>query len=153
MYWMSATQKFGLSIEEWICSQLQERGYPARLVSNFFENVDIMIGDLPVEVRAARCYPRKIRPGVYGTRWQFDLTRGLNPALVDYVAILVATDGFDRYPFIIPGAWTLARSSASITSHPTLYKGWLAAGLNNWGVIDTMLESRRRLAGLQMRMF
>lgn len=137
-------QRFGLQWEKWALQRLHELNYTdARLVSNFFADIDIMLGNLPIEVKAA--HPRRHwAGGVYRLRWQFDVSR--LPKLVDSIVIFVAV-AERPYPFIVP-SWLLScRSNVHITSHPATYRGWYAPYLENWSVVQAGLEVRQRFAG------
>jgi hypothetical protein len=138
-------QRFGLKWEQWALGMLHTQGYrDARLVSNFFADIDIMIGNLPVEIKAATARRHFSKPGYTRLRWQFDVSR--LPKLVDSIVILIAV-AEQPYPFIVP-SWLLAcRSNVHITSHPLSYRGWYAPYLANWSMIQTGLEMRQRFNG------
>jgi hypothetical protein len=70
------------------------------------------------------------------------------PQSVDSLVILICEDGIgERWPYVLP-SWELwGRSQVSITSHPNRYKGRLDRYLENWPVVDQVLEQRRRRAG------
>jgi hypothetical protein len=139
------TQKFGSRLEQWAARQLTQLGHTARLVSDFFAPFDILIDDcLPCEVKAARPYRHHNGKGVWRLRWQFDLQRGLDPRQADFIYILIAVDGSDRYPFIIPSAWAYHRSTAILTSHPRHYRGWLAGGLDAWQHVNMVKAWRMK---------
>lgn len=140
-------QKFGLRMEEWTLHQLQQLGHPARLVSDFFEDVDIFIGPLAIEVKAARAtWQRAGRKRIWRQRWQFDTAR--IPRDVDSVLVLVAIDDNDQpHPFIIPSWLAFGRRNIQITSHPERYAGRLATCLNNWSNVDLVLSRRQEQVG------
>lgn len=142
---MSRTQKFGLKWEQWALNELKARGYSeARLVSNYFASVDILLGTLPIEVKAAT--PRDHYSGkVWRRRWQFDVSR--LPQAVDSLVILIALDHGQVYPFIVP-SWLIGlRHNVHLTSHPEKYRGYFARFLNNWEWVNVALAIRAKYAG------
>lgn len=142
---MSRSQKFGLEWELWALEQLKSRGYnSARIVSNWLASVDIMLGSLPIEVKAAT--PRPHYSGrLWRKRWQFDVSR--LPQAVDSLVILIAVDQGQGYPFIVP-SWLLGfRHNVHLTSHPAKYRGYFAQFLNNWLWVDVALAVRSHYAG------
>lgn len=142
---MSTSQKFGLIWEQWTVNELKARGYSeARLVSNYFASVDILLGTLPIEVKAAT--PRDHYSGkIWRKRWQFDVSR--LPQAVDSLVILIALDHGQAYPFIVP-SWLIGlRHNVHITSHPEKYRGYFARFLNNWEWVNVALAIRARYSG------
>ncbi len=142
---MSKEQKFGLQWEKWAVDQLKARGYSeARLVSNWLASVDIMLGTLPIEVKAANPkwhYSTRCKR----LRWQFDTSR--LPSGVDSLVILIAVDQGQTYPYIVP-SWILGgRHNVHLTSHPTRYKGYFAQFLNCWEWVNVALVVRARYTG------
>lgn len=133
---MSGNQKFGFEWEKWVLRELHKRGYEdARLVSNWFADVDILLGSMPIEVKAA--HPRKHWAGrCWRLRWQFDTSRV--PRSVDCIIVLVALDYQNLpYPFIVPSWLVGDRYNIHITSHPTVYKGLFSPCLFRWGNVGT----------------
>lgn len=133
---MSTKQIFGFEWEEWTLNELHEQGYrDARLVSNWFANTDIMLGSMPIEVKAA--HSRRHWSGRYWRmRWQFDVSR--MPRSVDSIIVCVAVDYQNLpYPFIIPSWLVGDRYNIHITSHPTVYRGVFAPCLFRWGNVGT----------------
>lgn len=140
----STNQAMGYFWEKVALEKLQGLGYgQARLVSNFFAGVDILLGDLPIEVKAANCRPHWAG-GIIRNRWQFDVSR--RPQWVDSIVILVAI-AEAPYFFIVP-SWILGtRHNVHITSHPLAYRGSFAPHLDNWGAIEAGLALRQMYAG------
>lgn len=142
---MSQDQKFGFKWEKWALEQLKARGYgEAHLVSNWLASVDIMLGTLPIEVKAAN--PRLHQSTrCKRLRWQFDTSR--LPRGVDSLLILIAVDQGQGYPFIVP-SWLLGfRNNVHLTSHPEKYGGYFARFLNRWEWVDVALAVRAKYAG------
>lgn len=127
---MSKDQKFGLYWEKWALCRLHELGFTdARLVSDWFADVDIMLGSTPVEVKAAN--KKRQWTGRYNRyRWQFDVSR--LPKWSDSLVILVAVDQGTPYLFVCPSWLLYGRWNVHITSHPTFFRGRLASCLENW---------------------
>lgn len=142
---LSEPQAFGFQWEKWVLDQLHLRGYTdARLLVDYKAHTDIMLGTMPIEVKAAR--PRNHFTHCYRTRWQFDTSR--LPRQIDHVVILVALD-FDQraYPFIVP-SWLIGdRYNVHITSHPTKFKGLLAPCLEAWGNVASVKLLHDHYAG------
>lgn len=134
---MSSNQRFGFEWEKWVLLELHKQGYKdAHLVSNWFADVDILLGSMPIEVKAAN--PCKHWTGrCWRNRWQFDVSRV--PRKFDCIVVLVALDEQQNpYPFIVPSWLVWSRHNVHITSHPTLYKGLFAPCLNAWGAIEAV---------------
>lgn len=147
---MSETQRFGLYWEEWTLDQLHTLGYTdARLVSDYFADVDILLSSLPIEVKAA--HPKKHWAGsCYRWRWQFDVSR--LPKWSDSVVVMIALDHDTPYPYICPSWLLFGRYNVHITSHPTFFKGRLASCLHNWANVALVREMHKTFTG-QMALF
>lgn len=140
---MSYNQKMGLFWEKWVLERLHEQGYgQARLVSNYFADIDIMLGNLPIEVKAAT--GRRHWAGCHRTRWQFDVSRGLKG--IDKAIVLVAV-AEKPYAFVVPSWEMTQRYNIHITSHPMAYRGLYSKYLEAWEVVDMGLEVRAMFAG------
>lgn len=144
-------QYYGLQGERYALLQLLDRGYDARLVSDFFSDVDIIVdGLLRVEVKTAAAHWHKAKAGVWRARWQFNLTRLSREG--DYVVICLCEvpNGRDRFnAFVIPSALLLpmGRRHLQITSNPAAFKGWASTYREQWQVIEQMLQRVRHHAG------
>jgi len=155
MYTFSHTQKFGIEGDRWIIEQLEARGYDVKFDPDFFrEGFDYVVNGLPTEGKIANATRRTrtwtnrsglVQERVYH-RWQW-MVHHTSHQLTDWLLILVADDGQDRYPFIVPGGVLLDRNNIQITSHPTKYKGWLAQWLNRWEIIDYLANGVYRNGG------
>lgn len=147
---MSENQQFGFKWEKWTLEQLHQHGYPdARLVSQYFADKDIMLGTMPIEVKAAR--PKEHWTSYARTRWQFDVSRV--PRSVDCIVILVAVDSDGApYPFIVPSWMVWDRYNVHITSHPLVFRGRLAPCLNNWANVGLVKQIHRCKSG-QLSLF
>lgn len=146
---LSRCQQYGLKGERWVLAQLLQRGFSAVLLSDFFEDIDIVVnGLLRVEVKTARVKMHQAKPGQWRRRWQFDLSRLPNPNHEDYVVICLADTG-EFTPYVIPSALLhpMGRRHLQLTSHPEKYNGWAAAYRNRWDLITTLLEKRQQQAG------
>lgn len=147
---LSEHQTYGLHGERWVLAQLTGRGFSAALLSNFFEDIDIVVnGLLRVEVKTARPRLHQTRPGQWRRRWQFDLSRLPNPKREDYAVICVADTGAALIPFVFPSALLhpMGRRCWQLTSHPDKYNGWAAAYRERWDLITVLLEKRQQQAG------
>lgn len=142
---MSKTQRFGLDWEKKALKKLHEVGYnDAYLVSDYFAGVDIMLGSVPIEVKAA-LPKRHWAGGIYRWRWQFDVSR--IPKWSDSVVILIAVTNGMAYPFVCPSWLLFDRHNIHITSHPNCYRGRLACCLNNWANVNLVQQMHSRYAG------
>jgi hypothetical protein len=140
---MSTNQKVGLIWEKWVLERLHEQGYgQARLVSNYFADIDIMLGNLPIEVKAAT--GRRHWAGCNRVRWQFDTSRGLKG--VDKIIVLVAV-AEKPYAFVVPSWDMTPRYNIHITSHPMAYRGLWSKYLEAWSVVDMGLAIRQAYSG------
>jgi hypothetical protein len=142
---MTAKQRYGLKREEWAMGELQRLGHNVRLISNFFDDFDLIVDDsLPVEVKAARVHARPVRPGYYRPTYTFDVSN-INQDY-DYVVILICEEpNALKWPYIVPSWLLQSRSSTSITSHPRSYNGQWAKYLNCWHTINQVKQVRKRL--------
>lgn len=142
---MSESQRFGLDWEIWVLNELHKRAWKdAHLVSDYFAGVDIMLGSVPIEVKAA--LPKKHwAGGCCRHRWQFDVSR--LPRWSDSVVIMVAVDRETAYPFVCPSWLLFDRHNIHITSHPNCYRGRLACCLNNWANVNLVQQMHSRYAG------
>lgn len=149
MYNLSKTQTTGLYGEQWAYEQLQRRGHPVKMVSDFkCQNCDLRIRDLPIEVKFA--YPTMRRHhGKLKWRWQFFIHPTSQQMQQDWLLILIASDynGF-KYPYILPGHMLQGRNHVQITSHPAKFRGWLSYWLNRWSIVDYLLKKVYRHGGL-----
>jgi hypothetical protein len=144
---MSARQRIGLRGEQWAAAQLSGLGYSVHSISDWCADSDLLLESiLPVEVKLSRPGKRWAHHNVWRENWLFDVAR--LPQSVDSLVILICEDGIgERWPYVLP-SWELwGRSQVSITSHPNRYKGRLDRYLENWPVVDQVLEQRRRRAG------
>lgn len=141
----SARQRYGNIGEQWALAEFKARGHEARLISDYFDQFDILVnGVLPVEVKISRSYMRKVRPGYYSPTWCFDTARVSTQQ--DYLLLLICEDKFNQfYPYLIASHLAQGRQTISITSHPRSYKGFWANTLNRWSVIDWLICTRQRL--------
>lgn len=147
---------FGASIENWTRQQLAALGYEARPLRSWCDRFDILItGDVPllIECKAAHETRRKVRPGVYGRRWQF-ATR--NRPQIDHIVILAAVDDYGKiHPFVCPSWLFFGRDNVAITSHPLEYvkrgRGMFSEYYQAWGVIEQVMSQRAHV--LQLPLF
>lgn len=140
---MSANQSYGHKSELWAVTEFQARGYSARLISQWTDKFDIIVGDiLPVEVKRSHPYWRTVRPGYKLQAWYFDVAR--IPQDQDFLLLLIAEDGFGQFwPHLVPSFHAFGRSTISITSHPRHYTGRWSASLNRWSVIEWLINIRQ----------
>lgn len=153
--YFSETQKIGSDGEQWVIEQLENRGFKVKFDPDFFnEGYDLVVNGLPTEVKTANSTRRKRvyinRAGVvfenWYDRWQWCIHPTSN-RLVDWLLILVANDGNNRYVFVVPGGIVLDRTHIQITSHPQKYKGWLATWLNRFEIIQYLANGVYRNGG------
>lgn len=144
----SRDQRFGLAGEAWAANQLQSLGFDVMMLSQFFDDTDLLVnGNLPVEVKIARPTMHYRHAGSTGYRWQWNVSRG-RVGHGDMILIAIAQDSAGQnWPFIIPSAQLQNRGNISITSHPTSYRGQWAANLNCWDWVGFMLQQSYKLAG------
>ena len=123
-------------------------GYTPRPLRLWTDRYDLIVtsGHTPlfVEVKAAHETRRKVRPGYYAPRWQFN-TRD-RPRL-DHVVILVCQDAHGvLYPFVCPSWLFFGRDNVSITSHPRQYvkrgRGMFAEYFERWDTIGEVMTRR-----------
>lgn len=146
----SAEQKTGLTGELWAAKQLELLGYNVRMLPDFSAQcTDMTVNGLPVEVKLS--LPgvkwRKTSPGVFilRQRWQWKVDR---VDTADRLLILIAEDHHGhKYPFVLPGAIMAHRIHFEINSHPAQYRGILADFLNNWSVVEYLLNKLYKSAG------
>jgi hypothetical protein len=141
----SAKQRYGSIGENWALCEFQARGYEAKLISNWYDQFDILVnGLLPVEVKIGRSYLRKVKPGYYAPTWCFDTAR-IAPQQ-DYLLLLICQDQFNQFwPYLVSAHLIQGRQSIGITSHPRNYKGFWSTTLNRWSVIDWLIGIRERM--------
>lgn len=153
---LSRSQRFGLTIERWVTSELIDRGHSAVLVSDFNASYDILVGGhLPVEVKAAVA-TRQWTGRQWRDRWQFCLSGGLDYHKQDFLYVLVAVDTAGAiYPYVVPSGFIGGRQHISLTSHPEKYRGWLRSHLSAWQYVDTVSAWRYRFNqnGPQLSLF
>jgi len=139
----SAAQRYGNIGEDWALAEFQARGHEARLISNYFDQFDILIdGVLPVEVKLSRSYLRKVRPGYYAPTWCFDTARIAKGQ--DYLLLLICEDQYKQFwPYLVPSFFVGDRQTIGITSHPRKYKGYWADSLSRWSVIEWLINIRQ----------
>jgi hypothetical protein len=144
---LSARQRFGLHGEQWAAAQLASRGYTVRSISDWCADSDLLLeAVLPVEVKLSRPGIRWAHHNVWRENWLFDV--GRLPQTVDSLVILICEDGIgERWPYVVPSRELWGRSQVSITSHPSRYRGRLDRYLDNWPVVDQVLQQRRHRAG------
>ncbi len=149
---LSTTQRYALAAERWTVEKLRSLGYDARLLSLWTTAYDILInGLLPCEVKIA--HPRKYRTGRTGQHWrhryQFNLSG--NNIVSDYVLVAICDAPTGWMPFIIPSQWIMGRQMLQITQlYPEQYAGYVAEGLNNWGLIETVLRRSQKYLQLTL---
>lgn len=136
-------QRYGTTGEEWALTEFETRGHEARLISNYYDQFDLLVdGQLPVEVKLSRPYLRKVRPGYYAPTWCFDTAR-IAPEQ-DYLILLICEDQFSQYyPYLVPSFFIGGRQTIGITSHPRKYKGRWADSLNRWSVVEWLINIRQ----------
>lgn len=141
---MSAKQRYGSSGEAWALTEFQARGYEVRLISDWYNEYDILLNNLlPVEVKLSRNYLRKVRPGYYAPTWCFDTARIARDH--DYLVLLICEDEFKQFwPYLVPSFLIQGRQTIAITSHPRKYKGYWSDSLNRWSVIDWLINIRQQ---------
>lgn len=137
--YLSASQKYGLKIEQWLIEELEKRGYSPKVPTNFAQTAcDAYVNGLCIEIKAAKRTRRfkKLASGEVKAyyRWQWNI----HPTHKgEYALILVAdTPQKKRFCFILPGSVVGTRTHLQITSHPIKYTGWMSAYLEKWDVID-----------------
>jgi len=142
---MSEAQFVGLCGERWVAAQIEQLGLKCRILPSFTEpGADLIVEDrLQVEVKYARQTSRRRIDRKTGVvyrydRWQWNLQKfdGMNAK----VLILVAESGGACYPFVLPAWMMIDRPNFQITSHPTRYRGILRDFLDNWGVLQFILQ-------------
>lgn len=155
MYAFSRNQRTGLNGEQWLVDKLTDMGYDVKFDPDFYrEGYDCLVNGLPTEIKTANPTRRKRkwknRIGVvfenWYDRWQFHI-HPTSHRLTDWLLILIADDGQQKYVYIVPGGVVLDRTHIQITSHPTKYNGWLAQFLNQWQMIDYLANGVYRNGG------
>lgn len=141
----SRDQEIGKLGERWVYDQLTKRGYPVKMITDFFSPAfDMKIGNLPIEVKyALTTYRVRTRQGlkVHYPRWQWFVHPTYENIKRDWVLVLIAEDEKKiKYPFILPGNLLDGRNQIQLTSHPKRYKGWLNDWQGEWGVITFLLQ-------------
>lgn len=144
MNWMTRNQKIGLDGEEWARRQLIARGYSVHQPNNYFEPCkDLVINSvLCCEVKISMPGQRRIRLKsgyAFYPRWKWDV-RAISSE--DRIVILIAASEHVNHAFICPSALFVDRVTVEITNRPDQYKGYLSKQLNNWAVVDYLLEER-----------
>lgn len=137
--YLSASQKYGLKIEQWVIERLIEKGHSPKVPTDFSETAcDAYVSGLCVEIKAAKRTKRfvTLASGEVKAYWRWQWR--IHPTHKgEYVLILVAdTPQKKRFCFILPGSVVGKRTHLQITSHPMKYTGWMAAYLEKWDVID-----------------
>lgn len=146
----SKEQQLGNISEKFILQELARRGYTVKLSPNFYDkNTDLVIGDLPIEVKFAhKTYRYKtLADGSKKRypRWQWNIhpTAGLMDG--DWVLILVAKDAAGhQHIYVVPGGLVGDRPHIQLTSHPDIYRGWLSEWKNRFDVIDYLAGEEYR---------
>lgn len=155
MYTFSQTQQIGSDGEMWAIEQLEAFGYQCKFHPDFCnEGYDMTVNGLPTEIKFAHRTKRKRtwknRAGVifenYYDRWQWQI-HPTSHRQTDWLLILIADYRGTKYTFIVPGGLVLDRTHIQITSHPNKYRGWLAAWLNRWEIIDYLANGIYRNGG------
>lgn len=143
---LTEKQRFGLKGELWVFEQIQLRDYEAILVSDFFNDIDLIIGGmLKVEVKSARRkqhkYQAKAKTG--RKRYQFNLQGLSSKEEILVVCVCVTED--EKIAFCIPSTLFtgMGRRGLYITSHPAKYSGWAAAFREKWEVIEELLRIKQ----------
>lgn len=136
----SPSQVVGFGGEEWVFGKLQDKGYDPHWSEWDADCCDMTVRGLPVEVKFARPTSRLIKSGQGRKpyrRWQWFIHPTSQDIQGEWVLVLLAEDGLGHiYPFILPGSLVGHRTQIQITSHPDLYRGWMAQYLNRWDLID-----------------
>jgi len=142
----SPEQIIGNIGEQWVYDQLTKRGYDVRMVPNYQDNIDLKIGQLPIEVKYSRIgFNRKIdrKTGEIRRyqRWQWNVSQVHGKG--DLCLFLIAEDRAGlRWPFIMPGSVMAERDNFQISRHPSKYNGLIAGYLNAWETIDFLLKQQ-----------
>ena len=141
---MTPNQKLGHKWEMWAAQQCAAHGYNVSYYTSLNSPADFKANGVPVEVKFARQTVRKIHHGnksVLYPRWQWQVENKAAQLRDDWVLILLACDGPEVYPFILPGQLIARRNHLQLTSKPVNYTGWLSQWLNRWEIIG-YLEKR-----------
>lgn len=141
--YLSPSQKYGLSVEQWVIAQLTKQGYTPSVPTDFAQTAcDAYVNGLCLEIKAAKRTKRykKLASGEVKAYWRWQWQ--IHPTHKgEYALILVAdTPQKKRFCFIVPGSVAGQRSHIQITSHPLKYQGWLSAYLEKWTVIDYLSQ-------------
>lgn len=146
----SYTIKIGEMGEKLAFDALVERGYAPQPKPDFrHKGCDMTLNGLPVEVKFANLtasiqkYTKKdgtvVRVVRYRHQWNIHTT-SLN-MVGEWILILIAVDdNGEIFYFVLPGELVERRNQIQITSHPNKYRGWLAAWLEQWPVIDYLSD-------------
>lgn len=148
--WMSKSQKVATYGELWTALALERHGYTCHLYPDFFEaGKDILIeGTLPCEVKTSTQGQITTRYKDKSYTYPYWKWRLRDVGNQDVLLVLLAVDVYGlHYPFVLPSAWLKGRSYFSISNHPTKYGGIIAPGLNNWAIVDYLLNQRYQDAG------
>lgn len=137
--YLSASQKYGLKVEQWVIERLIEKGYSPKVPTDFSQTAcDAWINGLCVEIKGAKRTKRTrvLKSGEVKVYYRYQWS--ISPChKAEYALILVAdTPGRKRICFVMPGSQVGERTHLQITSHPLKYKGWLAQYLEAWYLID-----------------
>ncbi len=149
---LTKKQRDGLKAEKWLLGEFQARGYNARLISDWSDNLDIVIDNiLGVEVKFRRAYLRHVRPGYYRPAWCFS---DISAKGHDILYVLICEDdGGEWWPFFVPSVYAFGRQGFMITSHPQVYRGMLSNCLDNWANVDKVLHYRYKYASPQLSLW
>lgn len=135
MFNYSKDQKFGIVGERWVYEQLRRRGHNPRFIKDFFNSgCDLLIDDLPVEVKSARLTLRKYRGRLY-PRWQWCI-KPTSHQKSEWLLVALAHVGKQIVPYLVPGSLVAARPHLQLTSPPDRYRGWLAAFREEWDMVE-----------------
>jgi len=141
MFGYSRSQAVGYRAEQWIGEQLEARGYHVKFDPDWFnKGFDLTINGIPCEVKFAnrtdRFYRNQAGLQVVYPRWQFCICPTSHHMQNDWLLILIAQAGYERYIYIVPGALVNNRTHIQLTQHPLKYRGWIAQYLNRFELID-----------------
>jgi hypothetical protein len=132
---LSKQQQLGLFGEEWCLSNLFN-GFDCYCPVNFNYGYDFLLeGVMPVEIKTSSEITKK-RAGRIRTRYAFDIGDVFHP---HGLTILLCLNS-DIFPFIVPNWFIAYRTHIEITSHPTVYQGWLKPFLWNISQISMTLN-------------
>jgi hypothetical protein len=143
---MSPEQLTGLRAQRWVEAQLKKQGLPVLATGWNTQSCDILVGDLPIEVKTANATYRR-RGELKYRRWQWRIHETQKYHHREWALILIAEYQGQPWPFIMPGSLVNLRPHLQITSTPLAYSGWMASWLNRWDVIEYLLNGTYKDGG------